>query len=56
MSLLRTSVSAGEYGPLITLSGEADITTAAQLSELLTAQMSGGTPAPRHRRGRADFR
>ena len=37
------SVSAGERGPLITLSGEADITNAAELSELITAQLSGGT-------------
>jgi len=37
------SVSAGERGPLITLSGEADITNAAELSELINAQMSGGT-------------
>jgi anti-sigma B factor antagonist/stage II sporulation protein AA (anti-sigma F factor antagonist) len=36
-------VSAGESGPLITLSGETDITTVAELSELLTAQLSGGT-------------
>jgi hypothetical protein len=49
------SVSAGERGPLITLSGEADITNAAELSELITAQLSGGTrhPAPGHRCGRA---
>jgi anti-anti-sigma factor len=37
------SVSAGERGPLITLSGEADITNAAELSELINAQLSGGT-------------
>jgi ABC-type transporter Mla MlaB component len=29
--------------PLVTLSGEADITTAARLSELVTAQLSGET-------------
>ena len=45
MSVLHASVSAGEYGPLITLAGEADITTAARLSELVTAQLSG---AARH--------
>jgi anti-anti-sigma factor len=44
VSTLRASVSAGESGPLITLSGETDITTAAELSELVTAQLSGGTP------------
>ena len=43
MSVLRMSVSAGERGPLITLSGEADITNAAELSELINAQLSGGT-------------
>lgn len=43
MNVLRASVSAGECGPLIMLSGEADVTTAAQLSELLTGQLSGGT-------------
>jgi anti-anti-sigma factor len=43
VSTLPASVSAGESGPLITLSGETDITTIAELSELLTAQLSGGT-------------
>ena len=43
MSTLRASVSAGESGPVITLSGEADMTTVAELSELVTAQLSGGT-------------
>jgi anti-sigma B factor antagonist len=42
VSLLRASVSAGESGPVITLSGEADVTTVAELSELVTAQLSGG--------------
>ena len=32
MSTLRASVSAGVSGPVITLSGEVDITTAAELS------------------------
>jgi anti-anti-sigma factor len=36
-------VSAGESGPVITLSGETDVTTVAELSELVTAQLSGGT-------------
>ncbi len=43
MSTLRASVSAGESGPVITLSGETDVTTVAELSELITAQLSGGT-------------
>ena len=43
MSMLRASVSAGESGPVITLSGETDVTTVAELSELVTAQLSGGT-------------
>jgi anti-sigma B factor antagonist len=40
VSTLRASVSAGESGPVITLSGEADITTAAELSELITGQLA----------------
>ena len=43
MSTLRASVSAGQAGPLITLSGEADLTTVAELSEVITSQLSGGT-------------
>lgn len=43
MSTLDASVAAGDSGPLITLSGEADITNAAELSELVTGQLSGGT-------------
>lgn len=43
MSTLRASVSAGESGQVITLSGETDITTVAELSELVTAQLSGRT-------------
>ena len=43
MTTLRASVSAGESGPVITLSGETDVTTVAELSELVTAQLSGGT-------------
>ena len=43
MSTLLAWVSAGESGPVITLSGETDITTVAELSELVTAQLSGGT-------------
>jgi anti-anti-sigma factor len=36
-------VSAGESGPVITLSGEADITTAAELSELIIGQLAEET-------------
>jgi len=43
VSLLRAWVSAGESGPVIMLAGETDITTAAQLSELVTGQLAGGT-------------
>ena len=43
MSTLRASVSAGESGPMITLSGETDVTTVAELSELVTGELSGGT-------------
>jgi anti-anti-sigma factor len=43
VSTLRASVTAGESGPVITLSGETDLTTVAELSELVTAQISGGT-------------
>jgi anti-anti-sigma factor len=39
---LRTSVAAGESGPVVMLSGEADISSAGQLSDALTAQLSGG--------------
>ncbi len=40
VSLLQTSVAAGASGPLIVLSGVADISTIAQLSELITSQLS----------------
>jgi anti-sigma B factor antagonist len=43
VSTLRASVSAGESGPVITLSGEADITTAAELGELITVQLAEET-------------
>ena len=45
MSLLEISVAAGEAGPVLTLSGEADVTTVAELTEALTAQLAIG---PRH--------
>ena len=40
---LEASVAAGESGPVIVLTGEADMTCAEQLSELLTGQLAGGT-------------
>lgn len=41
--ILKASVAAGESGPLIILAGEADLTTAEQLSELITGQLASGT-------------
>jgi len=41
--ILRASVAAGVSGPVVILSGEADMTSAGQLSALITAQLSGGT-------------
>jgi anti-anti-sigma factor len=41
--LLRASVSAGKSGPVIALFGETDMTTVAQLSELVTGQLADGT-------------
>lgn len=43
MSTFRASVSAGRSGPVITLSGEVDITTAAELSELIAGQLADET-------------
>lgn len=43
MSMLRASVMAGESGPLIVLSGEADITNVEELSTLVTGQLADGT-------------
>lgn len=42
VGMLQTSVTAGESGPVVILSGEADLSSAAQLSDLLTAQLSSG--------------
>jgi anti-sigma B factor antagonist len=36
------AVAAGECGPLITMSGEADLADAAQLREVITAQLADG--------------
>ena len=35
-------MAAGESGPVVVLSGEADWSTVGQLSELITAQLAGG--------------
>jgi len=43
LSTFRASVSAGESGPVIMLSGEADLSSIAELSDLVTGQLSGGT-------------
>ena len=42
--MLKTSVTASESGPVIILAGEADLTTAGQLSALITGQLADGTP------------
>jgi anti-anti-sigma factor len=42
VSLLEISAAAGASGPVLSLSGEADVTTVAELSEALTAQLAGG--------------
>src|SRR6185437_312723 len=42
VGLLEISVVAGEAGPVLTLSGEADLTTVAELTEALTAQLAIG--------------
>jgi anti-sigma B factor antagonist len=46
VSPLEISVAAGEAGPVLTLSGEADLTTVAELTEALTAQLAIGARAP----------
>jgi len=43
LGMLAASVAAGESGPVIMLSGEADMATAGQLSALVTAQLARGT-------------
>jgi anti-anti-sigma regulatory factor len=42
VGLLEISVAAGEAGPVLTLSGEADLTTVAELTDALTAQLAIG--------------
>jgi anti-sigma B factor antagonist len=43
VSVFHASVAAGESGPLVVLTGEVDITNAAELSELVTGQLTGET-------------
>jgi anti-anti-sigma factor len=40
---LEASVTAGPSGPVITLSGEADLVSAAELSALIAGQLADGT-------------
>jgi anti-anti-sigma factor len=42
VGLLEISVTAGQAGPVVTLSGEADLTTVAELTEALSAQLAAG--------------
>ena len=41
--MLEASVAAGTSGPVIVLSGEADLTSVAALSAVISAQLSDGT-------------
>jgi len=41
--LLKTSVTAGESGPVIVLAGETDATTAWQVGDLIDEQLAAGT-------------
>jgi anti-sigma B factor antagonist len=42
MGVLKASAVAGEDGPVVTLSGEADWSSAKELSDLMDAQLSAG--------------
>jgi anti-sigma B factor antagonist len=42
VGLLRITVTAGESGPVLVLAGETDMTTVAELSGALTAQLASG--------------
>ncbi len=42
VDVLEVAVTAGEPGPVMVLSGEADVTSAGRLGEFLTARLSGG--------------
>jgi STAS domain len=44
VSILEISVTAGPDGPVVVLSGVADVTTAGQLGKTLAAQVSVGAP------------
>lgn len=44
MGPLKISAAAGEHGPVLSLFGEADLTTAAELSDALDTQLAGGSP------------
>jgi hypothetical protein len=46
VSILEISVTAGPDGPVVVLSGEADVTTAGQLGKALAAQVSADVPQP----------
>jgi len=45
VTLLDIRMTATEAGPVLTLSGEADVTTVAQLQEALDGQLTPGVPA-----------
>ena len=42
MSTLRVSATAGDAGPVLVLAGEADITNAEQLRDVIGAQLASG--------------
>lgn len=42
MTLLDIAVEAGEGGPVVRLSGEADVSVAGRLGDVLSAEVSGG--------------
>jgi anti-anti-sigma factor len=41
--MLKASVETGEFGPVIVLAGEADLTCAEQVGALITGQLAGWT-------------
>jgi anti-anti-sigma factor len=41
--MLQASAETGEYGPVIVLAGEADLTCTERLGALITGQLAGGT-------------
>jgi anti-anti-sigma factor len=42
VTLLDITVDTGEFGPVVSLSGECDLLTAGQLRDALAAQIAGG--------------